>query len=175
MATTRKLIANTTLGSDTATVTFGSGGTLPQTYTDLLLVASVSLSSNDFGRDVRVYFNGSTASGSSRVLRAHSGNTVQTYTVSYLFLTDNALGQLAGASTFSSAELYIPNYASASVAKSMSSTGVSERNAADGRIDMGAGLWNSTAAITSITIDSPILPANLKSGSSFSLFGIKKA
>ena len=172
MATTCKLIAKNVLGSDTASVTFSS---IPATYTDLWLVASLSLSSNDFGRDVRVYFNNSTANGSSRVLRAFSGSSVGSYTTSAVQLTDNAVGQLAGSSTFTSAEMYIPNYASTTVNKSTSSTSVSERNATDGRIDIVASLWSSTAAITSLTIDSPILPANLKSGSSFFLYGITKA
>ena len=172
MATTMKLIAKQTLGSDTASVTFSS---IPGTATDLLLICSLSLSSNDFGRDVRMSFNSATTNQSSRVLRAFSGTSVSSYTTTTLLITDNALGQLAGSSTFTSIETYIPNYASTTVAKSVSSSSVSERNATDGRIDIVAGLWNSTAAITSITLDSPVLPANLKSGSSFFLYGITKA
>jgi len=163
-------IETVTLGSDSASITFSS---IPQTYTDLMIVLSVRTSNTEFGQSVRVRPNGSTTNGSERVLRAFNGSSVSSYTDAYAAITDNQLGSGATANTFGSAQLYIPNYTSTTANKSMSSEGVSETNAAGGRLDIIASLWASTAAITSIVLDNSN-GYNLNTGTSATLYGILK-
>ena len=174
MATTMKLIAKIVLGSDTASVTFGSGGTLPQTYTDLLLVCSARTSDSGAAtRYLQAVFNGSTTG----------------YTYRRLFGTGSAVGsdtnatfpgQLLGyigtaaqtSSTFSSTEAYILRYTAATM-KSVSSTSNNENNGSAAYMSAVSGLWSTTDSITSITISAEV--GNLVSGSSFFLYGITNA
>lgn len=167
------LIESQTLSSSQASVTLGSGGTLPQTYKTLRLVISPRLTNTMYGYEIRVRPNGDTANGSARVLRGYNGSSVSSYTDAYATASDSQLGNGATANTFGSVELTIPNYASTAANKVMSSESVSENNAADGRLDMIASLWASTAAITSITLDSPANPNSFVSGSTFTLYGLK--
>ena len=76
--------------------------------------------------------------------------------------------------TFSNVELYIPNYKS-SLFKSFTANGINENNAAASVQSMFAGLWSSTAAITSLGFDNATSGANYAAGSTFSLYGIKNS
>jgi hypothetical protein len=168
MATTMKLIAKNVLGSDTATVTFSS---IPGTgYTDLLMVTSTRGTNSSQAVNLVVSFNSSTSNFTYRELYG-SGSSA----ASELGSTGRAgltCGNTSTASTFGSTELYIPNYAG-STNKSYSVTSVSETNASAALMNVLAGLWSNTAAITSIGV-SPNA-GSWKSGSSFFLFGITKA
>jgi hypothetical protein len=171
MPVSMKLIAKQVLGSSAATVTFSN---IPQTYTDLVfLISARSDRSGTSPASLRMTFNGtSQTSHSSRLIEAN-GSTVSSYNYS----ADAYAGTLAPAGyttdTFSSIEIYIPNYAG-STNKSWSSPGVAETNSVTAYIDAFAGLWSSTAAITDIyfTQNSTY---NYVSGSSFFLYGITKA
>ena len=169
--TTCKLIAKSTLGADAASVTLGSGGTIPQTYTDLLVVVSVRTSRNALADSLTMQFNGSTSNYTFRRLEGDGSsagsNTGSVATVALI----NA--DTSTASTFSSLEVYIPNYAG-STNKSYSCTSALENNAATGQIEARANLWADTSAITSIAFTSAN-SANFRSGSSFFLYGITKA
>ena len=80
----------------------------------------------------------------------------------------------ATASTFSSAELYIPNYSGATYNKVYSSSSVAEtNNATTAGIQAASGLWRATTAISSIEIYPTT--GSLVSGSSFYLYGIKNS
>jgi hypothetical protein len=170
MATTMKLIAKNVLGSDTSSVTFSS---IPGTYTDLLLVCSVRSSRSASNDGIKARFNGagSDTNHSSRVL-VGDGSVTLSGTGSFVRV-GYATGSTATSNTFGSSEMYIPNYAG-STAKSMSSFGAQEDNAANADMGVAASLWNSTAAITSIELLLLTGP-NFKSGSSFFLYGITKA
>ena len=166
--TTHKLIAKNVLGADTATVSFGS---IPATYTDLLLVMHVRSVRSGQRRDaLNIGLNSSTADFTGRRLRG-SGSAASSAT------TTRFVGEVpaatATADTFSSIEVYIPNYAG-STNKSFSVTSVQEDNQAEAYIDAVAGLWSQTSAITDIAIDSAN-SVDIKSGSSFFLYGITKA
>jgi hypothetical protein len=77
----------------------------------------------------------------------------------------------ATASTFSSSEVYIPNYAT-SAYKPLSAIGVTETNSANQAFtDAAAGLWQSTSAINSITLTQGG-GTNFVTGSSFYLYGV---
>jgi hypothetical protein len=67
--------------------------------------------------------------------------------------------------------IYIPNY-TGSTAKSVSVDGVMENNATYAAAGIIAGLWNDTAAVTSVSISSEV--ATLVQYSSATLYGILK-
>ena len=175
MATTMKLIAKTTLTSNATTLTLGSGGTIPQTFTDLLLVASArSTRAGDAFGDLMLRFNGDT--GSNYTARYIQGNgsaasSGVVTTTGIFFHLQNA--SLATSNVFSSSSIYIPNY-TGSTAKSVSIDNVAENNNTSAVIRALACLWTGTAAITSITLYDGN-SANIVSDSSFYLYGITKA
>jgi hypothetical protein len=76
------------------------------------------------------------------------------------------------ANSFGNGEIYIPNYTS-SVAKSVSLNGSTEQNNTTSYNSVVAGLWNNTAAITSITFATQTA-GNFVIGSMFSLYKITK-
>ena len=78
------------------------------------------------------------------------------------------------ASTFDSIDLYIPNYTSSNN-KSFSVDSVAENNSATvNQLDLIAGLWSQTAAITSISLTS-YNAANFVQHSTATLYGIKNS
>ena len=177
MATTCKLIAKTVLASDTATITFGSGGTLPQAYTDLLLVISGRSSSSaadlTVGQADFVYMNLNGSNQSSVRYLYGTGSATGSATSptrGLAFLTDPA----CTANTFASIEIVISNY-TGTTAKSVSAVSVTENNATAATMATFAALYSGvTSAVTSIDLTTEDA-ANFKSGSSFFLYGITKA
>jgi len=160
-----------------STVTVGAGGaasidftSIPATYTDLVIKASLRTdyaSSNDW---VKISFNSVTTNLSQRNLygtgsAANSSND----TVIYLGID----GASATASTFGNTEFYIPNYAG-STNKSLSADSVSENNATAARTDLAAGLWSNTAAITAIKL-APYSGTIFTQYSTATLYGILKS
>ena len=165
--------------SKIASYTVGSGGiasidflAIPQNYTDLYLVCSTRASdaTSPGSRGLNVNFNGVSTSRTGRWLYATSA-TPASATISNGLIA--AIGGSGGtASTFSNTAIYIPNYTSSNY-KSLSSDSVMENNASTPfSIDLIAGLWSSTAPITSISVytDSP---ATLVQYSTATLYGIK--
>ena len=179
---TMTLIASNTVGSGGATnVTFSS---IPATYTDLKLVMSVRTNITEARSVLGIVINGDTtgANYSYRVLygvgasTAGSANGTGTGAAfGYIFYVDAAS---ATASTFGSTELYIPNY-TASINKSIINDGMAESNdITNYGIAMNNANWNSTAAITSISLLTET--ANVATGafvqySTFYLYGIKNS
>ena len=170
MPTTMKLIAKNTLGSDVADVTFSS---IPGTYTDLYLVASARTARALVLDQLKLEFNGSASNYSVRYLEGPGGGGGASSSTLTEFGWLTSTGDNATASTFGNSECYIPNYAG-STNKSASFTGTQETNASTAYITIAASLWSDTSAITSIKILSRV-GSNLKSGSSFFLYGITKA
>lgn len=171
MAATYTLIESYTVGAGGASsVTLGSGGTIPNTYTDLL----VKLSARNTTANGVIYFsfNGSTSSRSSILLY---GDGSAAGSVSYNN-TDPRVSLSTQsdytASTFSNGEIYIPNYAGNNN-KSLSADTVQENNGVTNYSYLIAGLWSNTSAITSITL-TPI-SGNFAQYSTFYLYGIKSS
>jgi hypothetical protein len=153
------------LNNTAASVTFDN---IPQSgYTDLKIVMSTRSSSTNVTGFVTAAFNGSTANFSIRGLYG-TGSGVGSFTT-----PSNFVGELVGngstASTFSNLEMYIPNYRSSNF-KSYSVDSVAENNATQAQSGLTAGLWSSTAAITSVTFTTN--SGNFLAGSTFSLYGI---
>ena len=164
------LLERTELNASAASVTFAN---IPQTgYTDLKVVLSVRSLSNSntnaiaidmlingvsTNRTAKRIFGVGSSAGSDSPSGARLGSAISTNT--------------ATASTFSSLDIYFPNYTSSSN-KSFSVDSVTENNSTSlWEIDLTAGLWSSSAAITTLTFsnsDSSSFAAN----STFSLYGI---
>jgi hypothetical protein len=149
-------------------ITFSS---IPSTYTDLLVVASVRGSDvTATNTNLRIQFNGSTSNYSERQLYGN-GSSATSATLTYA-----SLGYVssagATASTFGNCQAYIPNYASAAF-KSISAEGVAEGNTTAMLMAIDAGLWSDTSAITSIKLFVPSY--NLLQYSTATLYGISKS
>jgi hypothetical protein len=164
------------------TVTVGSGGaasidftSIPQTGTDLLVVISARNSDASIYTASNIRFNGSSASVySEKTLRSINGTTVDTNTLTNatsLIYSLATPGANATAGTFGNATIYIPNY-TGSTNKSVSTDMVTENNATSNSISIVAGIWASTAAITSITI--PPAAGTFAQYSTASLYTITK-
>ena len=163
-----------------ATVTVGSGGaanieftSIPATYTDLQILASVRSDRNEAQDEVDITFNSNTSNYSSRNLngsgsgtgsQSNLGATNRIRTV-YINAATNT------SNTFSSVSIYIPNYAGSNN-KSVSIDVVQENNDTFANATLLAGLWSNTAAITSIMLDAG-LGTNLVQYSTATLYGIK--
>jgi len=171
MATTYTLLSNVTVGSGgAANITFSS---IPQTYTDLLIKLSIRQDKPDGYSDIYMKINSSSSNFTIRVLNA-VGSSSSSYSSS-VGIVGNALGTTSsgGTSSFSNTEIYIPNYTSSNY-KSYSSDSVVERNiTAWNPIDMIAGLWSNTSAITSLLFESP--GYNIEQYSIACLYGISNA
>jgi len=171
------VIDHTELGAAAATWT---SATIPSSYDHLYLTISArgALAGTNWYEYVDVQFNGDTGTNySSTGLRGQaSAGAWQTSGVDGLdrVLLINADGSTA--STFGNASIWIPNYANTANFKQVVARFATEGDTASNGewiLGIGAGLWSSTAAITSITID----PQNgdLMQYSTFTLYGVTGA
>jgi len=89
MALTYTAIATTTVGSGgAASITFSS---IPGTYTDLVVKASVRSNQGNIANSLTIQFNGSSANFTSRFIEG-SGSTVSSFT------STNTIGNAQGTS-----------------------------------------------------------------------------
>jgi hypothetical protein len=169
MANTCQLIQTVTVGAGgAANVEFNS---IPQIYTDLLILYSGRSTRAASGDDLYIRFNGLSTNLSSRVLYG-TGSAAASFSDASIAYVGYFAGDTATASVFANGSIYITNY-TASIAKSVSGDAVNENNATAATQLFGAGLWNSTAAITQINLYA--LNGNWKQHSSASLYGIKNS
>lgn len=150
MATpTFELISAVTVGSGGAsTISFSS---IPATYTDLCLKLSARTARADASDVVAINFNGSSSGITMKYLQGTGSSASSSSSSTYIWTRVSAANNTSN--TFGNAEIYIPNYAGGSY-KSVSTDGVSENNATEAYTNLVAGLWSSTAAITSIALTS---------------------
>lgn len=177
MANTFILIDSLTVGSGGASsITLKQIGNIPNTYTDLKLFVSSRNTTNN--QVIRFSFNGDTSNRSTLILYGEAstgGGTPGSVTSSN---GDTRVGvtspSVATANTFSFTEIYIPNYANTSVQKSFISNSGSESNTSDNMYNyLSEGLWESTSAITSITL-TPI-SGDFAQYTTIYLYGIKNS
>lgn len=171
MAAEFNLIAKAELTSTTA-FTYAAFTSIPSTYTDLKLVASIrsDRAAADTLERLYVYFNNDSSNISEMQAIQTGGSTYSdTYTNGTAGLHHN---NNAPAGVFGLTEMLIHNYASTSLTKmcSVNSTG--------GYVPyvyqyIQSHLWNSTSAINSIYISG--LGSNLLAYSNFYLYGISKS
>lgn len=170
MAVTFELIETVTVGAGgAASIAFSS---IPQTYTDLVVVVSARSSYSALGDDIYIDFNGTTTNRTG-VFVFGSGSGVASLVNPARRLGTN-VSDTATANVFGSITAYIPNYTSSSY-KPFSSDSVTENNGTTAYTDLHSGLWSNSAAITSIEITPGAGGGNLKQYSSASLYGIKNS
>jgi hypothetical protein len=162
------LLQRITLTASASSITFSG---IPQTgYTDLKLVSSVRAFDNNEWMTLTI--NGATTNISGRYLYG-SGTAASSGTISAGSLLNPMVPSSWTANTFSNNEVYITNYTSTTTTKAISVDGVAEFNNASADIMLSAVLWNSTAAITSVGLQTTA--GTFAAGSTFSLYGIANA
>jgi len=151
MANTFTLIASATVGSGGASsMEFTS---IPNTYTDLVIKHSTRYTSNG---DASTYirFNGDNGNNYARrtLFGEGSGSAGSGQGSSLTLGLAGAVGlSTFTANSFSSNDVYIPNYAG-NAQKSWQVDGASESNDATAYIIYSANTWSNTSAITSISL-----------------------
>lgn len=141
------VIAHTEVGSGGSVITFSN---IPNTYTDLF----IQFTGRENTPFLAIRFNGSASNRSTRVLNG-GGTSTSTFTRTDTYVGSNLASINNGftANTFSNVGIYIPNYASTTTAKSFSLDGTAENNSTTTNfLNIVAGHWNSTSAITSVTL-----------------------
>jgi hypothetical protein len=159
-------------GSGVSTVTFTS---IPQTY-KALQIRVFGKSGGTNNDELNIRFNGVTTSTyRNHFLRTASSNPTsgtEATTSFYNVLRFTGTGNAAG--VFSAAIVEIIDYASTTKNKTLKSfDGFDQAGGTAGyRTGLYSGLFNNTAAITSITLLSGT-PTNFAAGTTFALYGIK--
>ena len=168
MALTYEPIQTQTLGTAVASVTFSS---IPQTYTDLILVNYFATTT--INEDAYVQFNSDTGSNYSRThvrgngTSAGSGRaTNQTYILIDLDSSGSTLN--TGLQT----NVQILNYSNTTSNKTLLSRSGTTGGSFTGT-SLIAGLWRNTAAISTILVG--CTTNTFVVGSTFTLYGIKAA
>lgn len=166
MANTYQLISSSTLASSAATFSFTS---IPQTYTDLVVKCMTRFTGAAV--DTWVTFNAN-GSGIYSVTTIKGNNALGSGNSSSQVRFTNMLSDDSGwtANTFSSTDIYIPNYRLPQF-KQINSASFTENNSSDEWYQFGAGLMQSTTAVTSIEFFST--STSFAANSTFSLYGIK--
>jgi hypothetical protein len=168
---TYQLIETKTLGTAVSTIEFTS---IPQTFTDLVLVSNYRTTRAAVFDQLRIRFNGNTGANYTWLGAYGSGSSAGAENTGddVSFKTDVGVGNNATANTFSNGAIYIANY-TGSTNKSVSIDAVGENNATEAYQFIYVGTYTNTTAITSIQGFSEG-SANFVVGSTFSLYGILK-
>jgi len=170
------LISQTTLGSPAASYTFSS---IPSTYKSLQLRMTLRDSSSGTSTGyMALRFNGDTSSTYAyHQLYNSFGSVSENGAASQTFIQVQG-GNMAGnatANVFAPSITDIVDYASTSKYKTLKSFAGGDTNGGSGYAEIGfsSGLWQSTAAINSITVyvGSPS-GYNINTGSTLSLYGV---
>lgn len=175
MATTYELISSVTVGAGGASsIDFTS---IPATYTDLKIVASLKDNFADTENAYTVKFNNSSTSDYSIRTVFGRGGVGTFASASASSQTSLGLGDSTAAtgtaSTFNSAEIYIPNYAG-STNKSVLADTVTEANASRAIAKLTAGLRANTDAINQVTISTTGGASFIQYSTAY-LYGIKNS
>jgi hypothetical protein len=157
-------IVNITLTASAGSVTFFS---LPQTYTDLVLVAS-PCSTGTSQPDVYMQVNGT----SSTYTRTRmGGNGSSTFTTNITGESNWVLGPMEQTVGSTTNVCHFMNYSNTTTYKSMLNKSADAAIATQAMVQ----LWQSTAAITSIYLYPEPAKGSFAAGSTFTLYGVKAA
>jgi hypothetical protein len=166
-----KLIETKTLGTAAASIEFTS---IPQTFTDLVVLLSLRGSSSGTFNAGALYFNSAASDSNNRDLAADGASVYSNTTGTQTYVRwGDTTGSTNTANTFASSQIYIPNY-TGSQNKTISAESTPENNATSwGQGTITAGVSNKSAAITLINIYN-LSGGNWVAGSTISLYGITK-
>ena len=166
MPATYEPISTQTLGTAVASVTFGS---IPATYTDLVLIANSSTTTVGSSEINKMTFNSDTGTNYSTTTLAGDGSSASSFRATSQAYIRAGRNTANGDSYFVPNKIQIMNYANTTTYK----TAIAQGPEANAYLETEVGLWRSTSAITSITLTAG--SNNYKVGSTFTLYGIKAA
>lgn len=163
-------ISTTTLGAGQNSITIGTGATIPQTYTDLILVANFGMVSAGDIAYIQVG-NSSIDTGNNYSYTTLEGGGSGTGSSSR---TSNRNTGFAGYSNFSNAWVnsisHFQNYSNSTTNK----TWLCRADEAQTLTGAYVNLWRNTSSIKIIKVYTATA-GNFTSGSTFTLYGIKAA
>jgi len=166
MANTLVLLERVTVGAaGAASITFSN---IPQTgYNDLVIKVSTRTAAATTYTAINLLINGSSSSFTNKVVEGYD-SAVGSYSNTGVYGYSN--GGSTTSSTFCNIEYYFPNAFSSNY-KSFSVDSVTEGNSTTGLpMDLYAGLWSNTAAISSLTFS--VSGTTFVQYSTFSLYGV---
>lgn len=152
-------LANITLGSSAASVTFSS---ISGSYRDLILIFNGNSTS---GADLKVLINGSTSAIYNSLYMRGTGSAEQT--VAYSSQNAQVIKSTGNDTSVSVIKLEFLDYSATDKHKSYL---IRDNGPSNWGVGSYAGRWASTAAITSIAVTSD--GANIAAGSTLALYGI---
>ena len=160
---TYTLISSATADGTSLSVTFSS---VPQTYTDLVIVCSLTAGNTGDGF---LRFNGDTSTNySDTVVRGNGSASSSVRDVNAAGIDLGPVSLITG-SEIGAVIVNVMDYANATTYK----TSVLRCTEGSNMVSLIVGLWRNTAAITSILFSSR--GGNWGSGSTFKLYGIEAA
>jgi len=165
---TYNCIATQTLGSDTAIVTFSP---ISQTFTDLVFVVSAAVSSASYDISA-IRVNSVTTNYSKTYLEGSGSAATSGRATAEISLRAGFLPGTNYASKFSSDTYHFMNYSNSTTYKTVLARCNFVDSPANFNVQAQVSLIPTTSAITQITLQTAN-GANLKSGSTFTLYGIK--
>jgi hypothetical protein len=167
MATTYIQIASTILGnSTTSTVTFSN---IPQTYTDLLIVAQTRTTSNGDNGNLQLTLGGSSRRG--RWARYNNATITGASTAGF---AGSLITNVPSSGIFATSTFYLPNYTNSTTSKIVSTNNTAlATTALLTFMNFIAGLSLQTSATTSLTFEDTNLN-NFAAGSLFQIYGITR-
>jgi hypothetical protein len=160
-----EFISTQTLGSDTSTVTFSS---IPQNYTDLVLIIDGTITSAEGGLVGRVG-NGSIDTGTNYSTTFVFAGVDQLYSQRESSAARMIIGRASSSTASSSSIINYLNYSNTTTWKTVLARG----NSSSYTIEQVA-TWRSTAAIDTLNVF-PDSSRVFATGTVFTLYGIKAA
>jgi hypothetical protein len=178
MPNTHIRIAEQVASSAQSSLTFSS---IPQTYTDLLLLASVRTTTNNGGRDTWVLtLNGVTGANYGYVYNINYEATNNAAGYGGANYPNSRMGYASCAANdsdstfFGVSKVYIPSYSQTGFRKIVRfDSGTISHTATQFMLARSAGRHSETAAITSITVYPNA--DNFATGTTYTLYGIKNS
>jgi len=170
-----ELISTTVLGSTSTSVTFSSLGTYASTYKHLQIRYTARSIRSIAWNYTLLVTNGDSSNNRWHALVGNGSNVISENGSGSGFITGYAVGSNAASNIYSGTVIDILDYSSTSKTKTFRSLSGARSNLTDptnNKIGLYSGLWNSTAAITSIALNDTG-GWGFTAGSRFSLYGIK--
>lgn len=177
------LISSITTTGAAASLDFTS---IPSIYTDLKIVASLRVTDGGEGTNPPIsrcslVINGTSSGNLYNIVMAYglpnnspTANSAGGADANVGFYMGTAASSNATSNTFSNYEYYIPGYSESDKHKVLMIDGGIENNSIASGLDMMAGMWNSTSAITSLSLK-PYNGGNFATNTTAYLYGISKS